>query len=279
VNINGIRLHYHDWGGRGEVLLLLPGFGDEAGVFDGFAQKFTDRYHVIGLTRRGSGRSDRPSTGYDLATRVDDMRQFLGAMSIERATIIGHSMAGDEVTRFGSIYPAHVNKLVYLDAAYDRSRTAEITLSDPATPPLYRRLFLEVQGSPDAADITVVDMPQSDEWERYKALIQAMTTFATDYSRLTAPALALYAVSEHHPYIPPQASDETRKCMNEWWVKNGLPYIRTCIAKCLHEAPRGRVIEMKNANHYVFLDPTRAEVVSRMREFLSNSPMHSGDSA
>ena len=43
VNINGVRLHYFDWGGRSEVLLLLHGFGDNASGFDGFAQKFTIR--------------------------------------------------------------------------------------------------------------------------------------------------------------------------------------------------------------------------------------------
>src|SRR5262245_28459009 len=122
VRVNGIRLHYLDWGGTGDVLLMLPGFGDDASVFDGFAQKFTARFQVIGLTRRGSGQSDKPPTGYDTATRVEDLRHFLDAINIERATIIGHSMAGDDVTLFGSVYPARVNKLIYLDAAYDRRR-------------------------------------------------------------------------------------------------------------------------------------------------------------
>jgi pimeloyl-ACP methyl ester carboxylesterase len=270
VNVNGVRLHYLDWGGTGEVLLLLPGFGDNASIFDGFAQKFTDHFHVIGLTRRGSGESDKPPTGYDTATRVEDIRHFLDALRIEKVSIIGHSMAGDEVTYFASFYPVRVNKLIYLDAAYDRRRTADITLSDPATPPLFRRLFLEVLESPDAAQILVTDMPPLDEWERYKAIIKAMTTFQTDYSTVQAPALAFYALPEHHPYTPPEAAQEIKKSMDEWWVKNGIAYIRACIEQFLREAPHSQVVEMKDANHYMFIGNTQAAVVSRIREFLFN---------
>ena len=270
ANVNGVRLHYLDWGGTGDGLLLLPGFGDNASIFNGFAQKFTDHFHVIGLTRRGSGESDKPSTGYDTATRVEDIQQFLDALKIEKTTIIGHSMAGDEVTLSGSLYPGRVNKLIYLDAAYDRRRTADITLSDPATPPLFQRLFLEVLESPDAAQISVSDMPPRDEWERYKAIIKAMTSFQTDYSTVKAPALAFYAMPEHHPYTPPQATEEIQKSMDEWWVKNGLSYIRACIEQFLREAQHSQIVEMKNANHYMFIGDTQDVVVNRIREFLLN---------
>lgn len=268
VTVNGIRLHFLDWGGTGNALLLLPGFGDNASIFDGFAQNFTDHFHVIGLTRRGSGESDKPSTGYDVATRVEDIRHFLDALKIEKVTIIGHSIAGDEVTQFGSLYPARANKLIYLDAAYDRRGTADITLSDPATPPLFRRLFLEVLESPDAAKISVSDMPPLDEWERYKAIIKAMVTFQTDYSTVKAPALAFYAMPEHHPYTPPQAPEEIQKSMDDWWVKNGISYIRACIEQFLREAQYSQVVEMKNANHYMFIGDTQDAVVNRIREFL-----------
>lgn len=268
VNVNGVRLHYLDWGGTGEVLLMLPGFGDDATIFDGFAQKFTDHFHVIGLTRRGFGESDKPSTGYDTGTRVEDMRHFLDTINIEKVTLVGHSMAGDEMTLFASLYPECVNKLVYLEAAQDRRRTADITLSDPACPPQLRRLLLEVLESPDAAQITVSDMPPLDEWERQKAFMKAMITFPTDFSPVKAPALSFYAMPEQHPYIPPQAAEEIRASMNDWWAKNGIPYIQACIEKFLREAQHGQVVEMKDANHYLFLGHTQNEVVRRIREFL-----------
>ena len=52
----GVRLEVLDWGGKGQALVLLTGIGDNAHVFDEFAYQFTDRFHVIGITRRGFGR-------------------------------------------------------------------------------------------------------------------------------------------------------------------------------------------------------------------------------
>src|SRR5688572_33067400 len=98
VNVNGIRLHYLDWGGKGEAVLFLTGFGDSAHIFDDLAPQFANQFRVLGLTRRGHGQSDKPETGYDTATRVDDIRQFLELIEINRATLVGHSLAGDEMT-------------------------------------------------------------------------------------------------------------------------------------------------------------------------------------
>ena len=57
VSVNGIRLHYLDWGGQGPVLLFLTGMGCSAHIFAGFAPRFTDQFHVLALDRRNrSGR-------------------------------------------------------------------------------------------------------------------------------------------------------------------------------------------------------------------------------
>ena len=269
VTVNSVRLHYLDWGGSGEVLLLLTGFGDDALIFDGFAQEFTDRFHVIGLTRRGFGQSDKPPTGYDTATRVEDLHHFLDAMKLKRANIVGHSLAGDELTLFASKYPERVKKLVYLDAAYYRKQVAELTLGDPTTPAFLRRLFLELQDASDAAQIMVTDMPPPEDWERYKAIMKALITFEADYSGVKAPALAFYAIPEHHPYVPPETADEDRKKMDDWWTKNAIPYIKASIEQFRRETQHGQVVELKDARHYLFLGPTQAVVVEQMREFLS----------
>ena len=57
--VNGVKLHYLDWDGKGEVLLSLPGLSCTARIFDGLAPKFTDHFRVLALTRRGFGQSDK----------------------------------------------------------------------------------------------------------------------------------------------------------------------------------------------------------------------------
>ena len=42
----GVRLEVLDWGGTGRPVVLLAGLGFTAHVFDGFAEKLTDSYHV-----------------------------------------------------------------------------------------------------------------------------------------------------------------------------------------------------------------------------------------
>src|SRR5713226_5262861 len=100
VSVNGIRLHYVDWGGSGPSLLFLTGLGDSAHAFDGLAVGFTDRFHVLGLTRRGQAQSDKPPSGYDPRSLAEDIRGFLDVMKIERVTLAGFSAAGSEETKF-----------------------------------------------------------------------------------------------------------------------------------------------------------------------------------
>jgi pimeloyl-ACP methyl ester carboxylesterase len=100
VSVNGINLHYLDWGGSSDVLLFLAGLGCNAHNFDDFAPRFSDTFHVMALTRRGHGESDYPETGYDIDTLTEDIRQFLDALEIEQVILAGHSMAGVELSHF-----------------------------------------------------------------------------------------------------------------------------------------------------------------------------------
>ncbi len=121
VEVNGIHLHYLDWGGNGATLIFLPGMGCNAHIFDRFAPRFTDKFHVLAITRRGHGESDHPETGYDIDTLTEDIRCFMDGLEIDRAILAGHSMAGVEMSHFTAIHPERVLELVYLDAAFYRN--------------------------------------------------------------------------------------------------------------------------------------------------------------
>src|SRR5512139_241342 len=131
VNVNGIRLHYLDWGGAGPTLIFLTGMGSSAYIFNKFAPRFTDKFRVLALTRRGHGDSDYPATGYDAATLVEDIRQFMDCLKIETASLAGHSLAGVELTHFAATYPGRVEKLIYLDALDDRRWEPAVQAQNP----------------------------------------------------------------------------------------------------------------------------------------------------
>jgi pimeloyl-ACP methyl ester carboxylesterase len=179
VTVNGVKLHYLDWGGTGDTILFLAGFNDSAHVFDDFAPQFIDRFHVLGLTRRSIGESDKPAGGYDTSTRVEDIRQFLDALGVLKVSLVGHSMAGDELTLFATRYPKRVAKLVYLDAAYNRTPEGWIAgLSDPTNRPgMMQRMRMEALGLPGASDIPVAKMPPPGQWAIFVATHRAVFAF------------------------------------------------------------------------------------------------------
>ena len=129
-----VHLEVLDWGGTGETLVLLTGRGDNAHVYDQFAYQFTDRFHVIGITRRGFGRSSQPAHGYDLDTRARDDIAVLDKLNIRQAVFVGHSVAGTELNKLGAVYPDRVKKLVYLDAL-DIGSGGWTNLPQPPPPP------------------------------------------------------------------------------------------------------------------------------------------------
>jgi non-heme chloroperoxidase len=114
-----VRLEVLDWGGSGRTLVLLAGLGNTAHVFDDFALKLTPDFHVYGITRRGYGTSSSPASGYSADRLGDDVLAVLEALKIDRPVLVGHSIAGEELSSVGTRYPELVAGLIYLDAAYE----------------------------------------------------------------------------------------------------------------------------------------------------------------
>jgi pimeloyl-ACP methyl ester carboxylesterase len=137
LSINGARLHSLDWGGRGEVLLLIHGWGSNAHIYDDLAPRLIDRYHVVALTLRGFGESDPVPNTYSLARYAADVRAVLDSMHVARATVAAHSFGGWVLTEFAREYPKRVHLAVYLDAAFDMHTSDSIVARRPyQRPPL-----------------------------------------------------------------------------------------------------------------------------------------------
>jgi non-heme chloroperoxidase len=282
VTANGIKFHYLDWGGKGKVLLFLTGASNSAHIFDDIAPKFTDRFRVVALTRRGHGQSDKPETGYDTATLTEDIRQFLDQLKIKRASIAGHSLGGDEMTRFAALYPKRVDKLIYLDAAYDR---ADLPGKNPFPPPqatkedrasfaAYREWWKKNRGFwSDAAEADLRETSLAADGTIKpslspaigQAILAGTRESRPDYTKIKAPALAYYALYEIQPWVP--ADEESRRKAQEYLDNFYLPYQRKNIDKFKSEMKNGRVVELKNSHHYLFIT-NQGEVVREMRDFL-----------
>jgi non-heme chloroperoxidase len=124
---DNVKLEVLDWGGSGRPVVLLTGLGNTAHIFDDFAPKLTSDYHVYGITRRGYGASTFPASGYSAERLGDDVLAVLDVLKLDRPVLVGHSIAGEELSSVGTRHPERIAGLIYLDAGYpyayyDRSR-------------------------------------------------------------------------------------------------------------------------------------------------------------
>lgn len=281
----GVHLEVLDWGGTGESLLLLAGLGDTAHVFDHFAHQLTDRFHVLGLTRRGFGASSQPDTGYTIGTLAQDIHTVLDSLRIPQLILIGHSLSGDEMTKFAVTYPNRVNALVYLDGAYDRFNRAELQATPFPDQPMT---------AADSASVERVNayFARTRGWRLPEAEVRAIHLFGPDgrfvrettpesvytqirqgleppaYRHIRVPALAIYAPDDLHRMFPNYESlDAADQAKTERWIDRFKVWRRASIAQFRAEMAQGRVVELECAEHYVFLTSESA-VVREIRMFL-----------
>ena len=249
ITVNGVKLHYLDWGGNGDVLLFLTSFGATAHEFDSLAPHFVDRFHALGLTRRGQGLSEKPESGYDTHTLVEDIRAFLDAKSIARATLVGYSVAGREETLFAATYPDRVNKLVYLDAAGDPKSAHELA-TNPAT---------------------AYPLPLKEPGGVLGQISRGAQEADPDYTKVTAPALAFCVIYEG-TFIPADADTALRQRLVTRYEKYGKPFEEQQREHFRRDMHNGRIVELRHTSHTAFINDAsqQAIVVREMRQFLNH---------
>lgn len=281
----GVRLHYLDFGGTGPSVLFLAGLGNTAHAFDDFAPSLTDKFHVVALTRRGFGESDHPESGYDTPRLVEDIRVAIDSLHLGRVILIGHSIAGEEITRFAGEHPGQVDKLVYLDGAYDRVSADALlqevfpvppnvpprpdpTAADTASPAAYVAFVHRVRG---------VNIPESDIRTRFRYdgwneeitnAYQSIQPEHPNYSKVKAPALAIYAVTDSVAQLEPWQRGDRAHAAAWQDVIRGLDRVdRLSRAQFRREVEHGTVLEIHGAHHWLFVS-NRDDVLAAVRHFL-----------
>jgi len=281
----GVKLEVLDWGGVGRPLIFLAGNGDTAHAFDNFAPKFTGQHHVYGITRRGFGASSKPEPAngnYSADHLGDDVIAVMRALDIERPVLVGHSLAGEELSSIGSRFPAKVSGLIYLDAAssfafYDPSHPQmEIEMNDvkkrideiEAGGVDEQKKLLELETA--VAKFENVLHKNNEEVATMPPLpprspVQAALNFGAEkYTAIPVPVLAIFACPHNWDRFFP--NDPDRKAARI------LADTARCSAQSdafVRGVPTARVVRIANADHYVYRS-NEAQVINEMKRFLDN---------
>ena len=113
VEVDGINVHYVR-SGEGPVVLLLHGLGTSLITWSRNIKPLTDAgYTVLAPDLPGHGDSDKPkSLNYDPLAGAGLIDRFLGALDIQRLSMVGSSAGGLVAALFTLDNPAKVERLV-----------------------------------------------------------------------------------------------------------------------------------------------------------------------
>jgi pimeloyl-ACP methyl ester carboxylesterase len=292
----GVSLEVLDWGGTGRPVVLLPGLGDDAHEFDAFAARLANTYHVYGISRRGFGKSDTPPGPYSANRLGDDVIGVLDALKLMRPVLVGHSIAGEELSSIGSRFPDRVAGLVYLEAGYPYAlydnklgdvdidtavvlRAMQTLTSSPVPDEQHAAVKQLIEDLPryvqelQTLDQRMQNAPKLSR-EQTEALrrqatsrenksVTAVSLGAMRFSGVRCPVLAIFAVP-HDQGLPAGAARDAADAAD--LKETGAQ------ADAFQAAnPQATVIRIAHANHRVF-QSNEPDVLRAMQTFIASLP-------
>ncbi|MGA9089006.1 MAG: alpha/beta hydrolase [Bradyrhizobium sp.] len=135
---DGVQIFYKDWG-HGQPIVFHHGWPLSSDDWDTQMLFFLQHgYRVIGIDRRGHGRSSQASDGHDMDHYAADAAAVVDHLDLRNAVHIGHSTGGGEVARYV--------------ARHGSGRVAKAVLISAVTP-----LMLKTPGNPGGLPVEVFD--------------------------------------------------------------------------------------------------------------------------
>jgi non-heme chloroperoxidase len=302
----GVQLEVLDWGGTGRPLIFLGALGDTAHEFDNFAPRFIGKYHAFGITRRGFGESSDPTPNEDnySSDRLgDDVLAVIASLHLDKPglpkpVLVGHSIAGEELSSIGSRHPDKVSGLIYLECSgthsfYDRAQ-GDLHLDmidvrnkieqllpaggDPsgpieptealldALPQLEKELRDQLKLQQAVAPPTPTPPGPPEPHPTTASAFAAIVSGEHKYTEIRVLTLAFFAVPHNLSRVFP--GDPARHAA----VASADLERQTRLANAFEKGvPSARVIRLPNADHYIFRS-NEAEVLRAMNDFLDKLP-------
>jgi pimeloyl-ACP methyl ester carboxylesterase len=121
LTVDGLRLHYLDWGNRGAApVVCVHGYTSSAQAFNAPARRLHDRLHLVAPDVRGHGESAWASDGrYEYGDQAGDLAAFVDRLGLPRFSLIGTSMGGIIAMTYAEAHADRLERLVLNDIGPD----------------------------------------------------------------------------------------------------------------------------------------------------------------
>jgi pimeloyl-ACP methyl ester carboxylesterase len=216
-----VDLYVEDTGGSGRPVVLIHGWPLSGASWSKQVPALAAAgYRVVDYDRRGFGRSDKPSSGYDYDTFAEDLHSIIESLDLTDVTLIGFSMGGGEVARYVAKYGQdRLHSVVFasavppflaksddnpdgpLDQATADGLEGGLKADRHAFFPEFVNNFYSANGVLKVTPEDVADAVALAEQSDQKAALGAMEAFATtdfrdDLTKITLPTLVIHGDSD-----------------------------------------------------------------------------------
>jgi pimeloyl-ACP methyl ester carboxylesterase len=232
ATVNGLRLHYLDWGAPAKPpLILLHGIARHAHTFDHLAINLSRDYHVIALDMRGHGDSAwSPEGAYLVEDHVRDLEGLVAQLGLKRITLHGNSTGGRVVQVFAGLHPDLVERLVVEDVGPERPQdiadafarrvqqeangwasedelVAQLVMQNRRTPEPLLRAYAHFGLKPQANGRLV--------WKRDPNLVKGFvsTELWAQVSKITSPTL--YVIGGGSRIVPAETQQKLKQTLRD----------------------------------------------------------------
>lgn len=117
VETNRVRLHCVTQG-EGDLVILLHGFPEFWYSWRYQIPALAQHFKVVVPDLRGYNDSEKPSTGYDLASLTADVQGLIEAFGYRQAHLVGHDWGGAIAWNFAQRFPQSLQRLAILNAPH-----------------------------------------------------------------------------------------------------------------------------------------------------------------
>ena len=268
---DGVRLGYETFGQQdaGRTIVFSPsGSYAHSRLWKLQVPYFAHHgFRVVTYDCRGSGRSDRPESGYSPQTFTADLLAVLDELEVERAALVGITWSIRWLGRLAVQYPERVTHLVSISSFPARLETEPVTLAEAE-----RRLapFLE-EMEPDAP----LQWCMAHMRDRYPelALFQATEDFPETHSTKPIEDLTGWVLETCPRHLIASCVDLTLHDLNDYFARIACPTLLIHGAddeavaliggERVHQAiPNSHLLVFEGSGHVpVVRDPVRSNLL------------------